>query len=374
MLRNNLLTAFFELARNRRPGVIRFDECAARVSKRLSPGWIAKQPDHRLREIVGSVCRQEVATRLERETFSAYGGRHHRFTHGKRLENLDPSAAAGSKRHDVHAGRANGGTHIFDRARDLDAGPAGQIANTRARVAADDGEGRAGHIRLDARQHVLDEVADGVLVRMPVHGAAEHEPRGDFGEAAGLEVGRVDAVGMAVALMSAPSSSSLSLSSSDTATVRVGLPAGVSLAGTDLPPFQLEQHPFPGTCLDLCEPFPDEVLDVVFEEDDWDRAVHRHVRSREQEISDAQIDTAARDHGSHLATNFGDTPLPEIDGILREPRADEGRGDAVCRAWARVGTGSRVRSARVLVQPFRVVAMTTRGFTVTGGGQARKPC
>ena len=74
MLRNNLLTAFFELARNRRPGVIRFDECAARVSKRLLPGRVAKQPDHRLREIVGGICRQEVATRLEREAFGAHGG------------------------------------------------------------------------------------------------------------------------------------------------------------------------------------------------------------------------------------------------------------------------------------------------------------
>ena len=140
MLRNNLLTAFFELARNRRPGVIRFDECAARVSKRLPSGRVAKQPDHRLREIVGGVCRQEVATRLEREAFGAHGGRHHRFAHGKRLENLDPRAAAGSKRHDVYVRCANDGTHIIDRARDLDAGPAGQIANTRARVAADDGE------------------------------------------------------------------------------------------------------------------------------------------------------------------------------------------------------------------------------------------
>ena len=140
MLRNNLLTAFFELARNRRPGVIRFDECAARVSKRLPPGRVAKQPDYRLREIVGGICRQEVTPRLEREAFSAHGGRYHRFAHGERFENLDPRSAAGSERHDVHARCANGGTHIIDRARDRDAGAAGQIANTHARVAPDDGE------------------------------------------------------------------------------------------------------------------------------------------------------------------------------------------------------------------------------------------
>ena len=140
MLRNNLLTAFFELARNRRPGVIRFDECAARVSKRLPPGRVAKQPDHRLREIVGGVCRQEVATRLEREAFRAHGGRHHRFAHGERFENLDACAAARSERHDVHARCADRWTHIVDGPCDLDAGSASEITNARARVAADDGE------------------------------------------------------------------------------------------------------------------------------------------------------------------------------------------------------------------------------------------
>jgi len=140
MLRNNLLTAFFELARNRRPGVIRLDECAARVSKRLPPGRVAKQSDHRVREIVGCVCRQEMATRLERKAFGAHGGRHHRLAHGKRFENLDPCAAARSEWHDVHARCANRGTHIIDRPRDLDAGPAGEIANARPRVPADDRE------------------------------------------------------------------------------------------------------------------------------------------------------------------------------------------------------------------------------------------
>ena len=61
MLRNHLFTAFFEQARYRRPGIIRLDQCAARVSKRLSAGRIAEQPDHRVREIVWRVSRQEMA-------------------------------------------------------------------------------------------------------------------------------------------------------------------------------------------------------------------------------------------------------------------------------------------------------------------------
>ena len=140
MLRNNLLTAFFELARDCRPGVIRFDERAARISKRLPPGRVAEQSDHRVREIVWRVGRQEVTARFEREPFGADSGRDHRLAHGEGLEDLDPRAAAGAKRHDVHRGRADRGADIVDGSRDLDTRPRRQFSNACARIAADDRE------------------------------------------------------------------------------------------------------------------------------------------------------------------------------------------------------------------------------------------
>ena len=140
MLRNHLFTAFFELARYRRPGIIRLDQCAARVSKRLSAGRIAEQSDYRVRKIVWCVGRQEVVARFERQPFGADGGRDHRFAHGERLENLDPRAAAGAKRHDIHGCLPDRGAHVINGAGDVDARPRGQLTYARAGVAADDRE------------------------------------------------------------------------------------------------------------------------------------------------------------------------------------------------------------------------------------------
>ena len=89
---------------------------------------------------MGGIRRQEVTARLEREAFSAHGGRHHRFAHRERFENLDARAAARAKRHNVYARRANGGTHVIDGPCDLDAGPPGEIPNAGPWVAADDRE------------------------------------------------------------------------------------------------------------------------------------------------------------------------------------------------------------------------------------------
>ena len=107
MLGNDLFAVRFELARDRRPGVIGFDERAAGVAERAAPRRVAKQPDHRVREIVGGIGGQEMAARLERQAFGADGGRHHGLAHRQRFENLDPRAAAGAERHDVHRRFAN---------------------------------------------------------------------------------------------------------------------------------------------------------------------------------------------------------------------------------------------------------------------------
>src|SRR5438309_12128355 len=98
MLGNYLFTAFFELARDRRPGIVRLAKRAARVSKRLPPGRVAEQPDDRLGEIVGGICSEDMAARFEREALGADGRRDDGLAHRERLENLDARPAAGAQR------------------------------------------------------------------------------------------------------------------------------------------------------------------------------------------------------------------------------------------------------------------------------------
>ena len=74
MLGNYLFTAFFELAGDRRPGIVRVDERAPRVAKRLAAGGVAQQPDDRMGKIVGRVCGEKMAARFEREPFGTNAG------------------------------------------------------------------------------------------------------------------------------------------------------------------------------------------------------------------------------------------------------------------------------------------------------------
>src|SRR5439155_21384224 len=117
--------------------------------------------------------------------------------------------------------------------------------------------------------------------------------------------------------------------------------------------------------LDVREALPDEVLDVVFEEQHWNVARlsrpksrgHRHVCRREQEIGDAQVDVALRERLTHFAAKRAHAPLPEIDGVVREPRARY-RG---CKGRT-AALGYRVRdrhdalaARELLLQPFGIV-------------------
>ena len=188
MLGNHLFTVFFELARDHRPGIVRFDERAARVSKRLPPGRVAEQPDDGGRKIVWRIGGQEMAARFEREAFGADRRRDDRLAHRERLENLDARPAAGAQRHHVHGCLADRRAYIVDRARDDHAGLCGKLAHARAGIAADDRERRGRGFSADPRKDRVDEVTDRVFVRMPVHRAAEDKTCRHFGGAARLEV------------------------------------------------------------------------------------------------------------------------------------------------------------------------------------------
>src|SRR5258706_5580651 len=96
MLSNDLFTAFFELARDRRPGIVRFDQRAARVSKRLPPGRVPEQPGDGVRKIVGGIGGEKMAARFERKAFGADRRGDDSPGHRERLAKLDARPAAGS--------------------------------------------------------------------------------------------------------------------------------------------------------------------------------------------------------------------------------------------------------------------------------------
>ena len=105
------------------------------------------------------------------------------------------------------------------------------------------------------------------------------------------------------------------------------MPAGGGLARAQLPPLHLEQCALPPARLEVREPLPNQVLDVVLEEQYGNGARLRHVHGRKKKIGDAQVEVALRQHLARRAPNAANAPLPEIDGVVGEPGAGNGRRD-----------------------------------------------
>src|SRR5688572_8963852 len=99
---NHLFTPLFEHASNRRPRVARLDEMPAGAAQLPAARRVAEQRDDGRRELARIVDACVVETGLDAETFRADGGRYHRPRHGECLEDLQPRAAAGAKRHHVN--------------------------------------------------------------------------------------------------------------------------------------------------------------------------------------------------------------------------------------------------------------------------------
>jgi hypothetical protein len=95
-----------------------------------------------------------------------------------------------------------------------------------------------------------------------------------------------------------------------------GAPAGFRLARTQLPPLHLEERPLPRARLEVRQPLPDQVFDVVFEQEYGDARRRRHVGGREQKIRDTDIDVAGCEHRAHRLAHLGHAPLPQVDRIM----------------------------------------------------------
>ena len=91
-----LFTSFLELAGDRRPRVIRFDEIASRTSEGATPLRIAQQPHDRVGKFARAVGGHEVAPWFERKPFGAHRRRHDWLGHRQRLEDLEARAAPGA--------------------------------------------------------------------------------------------------------------------------------------------------------------------------------------------------------------------------------------------------------------------------------------
>ena len=138
MQRYHLFTAFFELAGDRRPRVVGFNQIASGLPEGLALLGIPQQANHRAGKRIRVIRRDEMATVLEREPFGADRSRDHGLGHRQRFENLQPCAAAGPERDNVDGRFANRRPHVVNRAGDIDAGARRDLAQARGGIAADD--------------------------------------------------------------------------------------------------------------------------------------------------------------------------------------------------------------------------------------------
>ena len=144
---------------------------------------------------------------------------------------------------------------------------------------------------------------------------------------------------------------------------QVRSPAGVRLACAHLPPLHLEERALPRAALEMREALPDQVFDVVLEEQHGHVARHPDVHGGEQEVGDNQIDIALRERRPHLAADVANAPLPQIHGVVREPGARNRGGK---RRTAALGNRVRHRDdplavRELLFQSVGIVTLAMRG-------------
>ena len=129
------------------------------------------------------------------EAFGRQRVRHDRPGHRQRVQHLQLGAAAVPNRAHVDAGAFEIRTDVVDEAIDAQGRIRGRgVAEPGRRIAADDAHCRVRDPRLERRPHLVDEEAHRVDVRVPVHGADEHEGVRDRRRRPRSEVRDVDAV------------------------------------------------------------------------------------------------------------------------------------------------------------------------------------
>src|SRR5262249_24655579 len=100
-----------------------------------------------------------------------------------------------------------------------------------------------------------------------------------------------------------------------------GAVAGPSFVVPQLAPFDLEQRATPWAALDVAQPLPNQMFDVVIEEDCRNGPVRGDVDGRREKISHAYVHgTRPYQRGDGVA-ECGNSPPREIDGKGRKPGA-----------------------------------------------------
>ena len=110
------------------------------------------------------------------------------------------------------------------------------------------------------------------------------------------------------------------------------LGGGARLVAPELPPLELEERPPPPAPVDLAQALPDDVLDVVLEEDHGHAGV-RDVRHREEEVGDDQVHRVVGDHALNLPPQRRNAAPPEIHGVRRQPGPHEREGEPEALAF-----------------------------------------
>ena len=129
-------------------------------------------------------------------------------------------------------------------------------------------------------------------------------------------------VGIDVTRAPGASADSRSRSSLDTAIVKSACCADGAFPSTQLPPFEFEECPAQRVGFERAQALPDQILDVVFKEDDRNASAQRNVGGREEKVGDADVcGVVRRPSALDEVADCPDPPLPEVHRIRREPRA-----------------------------------------------------
>ena len=175
------------------PAARAFDKAAGRLSEPTSAIGLLQETDDGGREIVRMLGEHQVLAIPDGQPLDSDGRRDDRLGHRHSLVGLDPRATANPERNDVDGGALQMRPHVVHPPGDDDFGAQAQPATQPGRGSSTDHlERDPRNARGDAREDLLDEEQDRVLVRQPVHRSGEDEPAVHHRTGPGPEVVGVD--------------------------------------------------------------------------------------------------------------------------------------------------------------------------------------
>src|SRR6266851_9121541 len=175
MPRHDLLAMTFELPGDLGPGIPRLHQPASRHAQGVAAVRVLEQGDDGLSEVRRTVGLEEMLAGHDGEPFGANPSGHHRLAHGQGLEDLQPGSSADSQWHDVDCGFSHEGAYIWHGSRHPDPSGSARRPQPVRRVSSHHGYREPRDLLPELREDRGDEIHDGVLIGVPVHGPREHQ-------------------------------------------------------------------------------------------------------------------------------------------------------------------------------------------------------